>query len=515
MPDLLPPGPLAVLPSGRRWPLHGVAASRAIEHTALAGAPPHALMEFAGLSVARLAMAVAPMAGSVWVAAGPGNNGGDGLVAARWLRQWGRHVQVSQLTAPAALPADAGWALLQAQQAGVAIHQGLPGQPEQRAGDLAIDALLGLGARRPPQGALAEAIALLNAGAASVLAVDMPSGLHADTGALLGQQAVQATHTLSLLTLKLGLFTAQARDHAGRVWFDALGQTVTASHLPQAWLAGPPQRRQRRHDQHKGSFGDLLVVGGAVGMAGAALLAARAALAAGAGRVYLVRLDGAAAEADGLSPELMSRRLDQVLLPELLAQATVVCGCGGGQAVRQPLPALLHHAARLVLDADALNALAADPALRQALRARSRAGLATVLTPHPLEAARLLACGVAQVQADRLRAAQTLADDLGSTVLLKGSGTVVCHSGRPPCINPTGNARLGSAGSGDVLAGWIGGSWSATDQADGLEAAVGSAWLHGRAAEVDAAAQRAGLPLCASALIPAMVHAAALLSNLG
>lgn len=498
----------AVLPSLRRWPLHGVAASRAIEHAALASAPPHALMQGAGLAVARLAMAVAPMARRVWVAAGPGNNGGDGLVAARWLKQWGREVQVHLLGDAGGLPADAGMALQQAQQAGVAIHHSLSVQPALQAGDLVIDALLGLGASRAPQGPLADAIALLNTTAATVLAVDLPSGLDADTGALLGLQAVRACHTLSLLSLKPGLFTGHGRDHAGRVWFDALDQ-CTPSQAPQAWLAGPPLWRQRRHLQHKGSFGDILVVGGATGMAGAAVLAARAALAAGAGRVYLVRLDGVAHPADAVTPELMSRRLDQVLRPELLSQATVVCGCGGGQAMRQPLPALLHHAARLVLDADALNALAEDPSLTQALRARGRAGLPTVLTPHPLEAARLLACSAAQVQADRLRAAQALADDLRATVLLKGSGTVVSHPGRQPLINPTGNARLGSAGSGDVLAGWIGGSWSAADDVDGADAAASSAWLHGHAAELELAAQRTGLPLCASALIPAMVHAAA------
>jgi ADP-dependent NAD(P)H-hydrate dehydratase / NAD(P)H-hydrate epimerase len=473
-----------VLPSVRAWPLFDAAASRRIEQAALAATAPHALMARAGLGLARLALALAPQARRIWVAAGPGNNGGDGLVAARHLHLQGLVVAVNLLGDVNRLPADAADALARAQAAGVPITIGLDdaGGP---APDLAIDALLGLGSRRAPEGAIVDAVRRLNAGRAPVLAVDLPTGLCGDSGRRLGDEAVQAQHTLSLLTLKPGLFTALGRDHAGRIWFDGLGVDSRAEPAT-GTLAGPDTLRAllpgRSHAQHKGSFGDLLVLGGAPGMGGAALLAARAALAAGAGRVYLARLDGDAAP-DPQRPELMPRSLQAALAPALLGQATVVCGCGGGEAVRAILPAVLAGAARLVLDADALNAVAIEPALSAALRARAAAGQPTVLTPHPLEAARLLAQDTAAVQGDRLDAAQRLAQRSGCTVVLKGSGSVIATPGGRLWINPTGNARLGSAGTGDVLAGWLGGLWSQHAATDGLDAAIATVWLHGHAAE--------------------------------
>ncbi|OYU98741.1 MAG: NAD(P)H-hydrate epimerase, partial [Burkholderiales bacterium PBB5] len=275
MPTALPHSPpLPVLPSQQVWPLHGVAASRQIEAAALAGTAPHALMQRAGLMVARLTQALAPPQAGIWVAAGPGNNGGDGLVAARWLQAWGRTVTVSWLGQADHLPDDARDALAQAQAAGVAIAPGLPTTPHA---GWAIDALLGIGAARAPAGHIAAAIQQLNSSPAPVLAVDLPTGLCADSGRLLGDAAVRAAHTLSLLTLKPGLFTAQGRDHSGQVWLHTLGQHLDSA-PPSAWLSGPPREPARRHAQHKGSFGDVLVLAGDAGMGGAALLAARAAL---------------------------------------------------------------------------------------------------------------------------------------------------------------------------------------------------------------------------------------------
>jgi NAD(P)H-hydrate repair Nnr-like enzyme with NAD(P)H-hydrate dehydratase domain len=210
-----------------------------------------------------------------------------------------------------------------------------------------------------------------------------------------------------MLTLKPGLFTASGRDHTGVVWLDPLG-TQSATDAPQAWLSGESAVQARRHAQHKGSFGDVAVVGGGPGMSGAALLAARAAHAAGAGRVFVEMLDGGAATLDILRPELMFRSAWTHSAPAVLGASTVVCGCGGGDAVRTPLPRLLSLAKRLVLDADALNALANDAALVPLLRARAGRGLASVMTPHPLEAARLLGTTTAEVQGDRLHAAHEL-----------------------------------------------------------------------------------------------------------
>ncbi len=516
MPTTPLPALRAVLPSQADWPLFDAAASRQIEHAALATSAPQTLMAQAGLAVAKLALAMAPASRQVWIAAGPGNNGGDGLVAGRLLHQQGWSVRISLVGDPAQRPPNAAWALQTAQDAGVWIETDLAGLAAHTG--LAIDALLGLGHSRAPQGAIAQAVRLLNAGQAPVLAVDLPTGLCGDTGRRLGDEVVAAAHTLALLTLKPGLFTGHGRDQAGRVWLASLGvEGVNA--VPSALLQGPGLLDQwlpaRRHAQNKGSFGDVLVIAGAPGMGGAASLAARAALAAGAGRVYLARLDGNELP-DAMRPELMPRSLAQALQPALLAGATVVCGCGGGTAVAAILPAVLAHAGRLVLDADALNAVAAAPGLLQALRQRAAAGLPSVLTPHPLEAARLLGCSSAQVQADRLAAARALAELCQATLLLKGSGTVVTAPGGSPSINPTGNARLGSAGSGDVLAGWLGGLWSQTfaagaGDAQGIHAARAAAWLHGQAAE----AGDARLPLRAGDLIEAMVSALPAAGGLG
>ena len=494
MVDLACPAPEPVLPARARWPLHDVAATRRLETAALSAAPPHGLMALAGLSVARLTQAVAPPGAPIHVAAGPGNNGGDGLVAARHLKAWGRQVQVHWLGDEATAPADARDALTQAQAAGLVISRTATGLP---AGCWAIDALLGIGLRRAPEGAVADAIAQLRAGQVPCVAVDLPSGLSADTGQLLGERAVRATHTLSLLTLKPGLFTADGRDHAGRVWWHGLGVNA-AQESPIAELAAPPGIPPRCHSQHKGSFGDVLVLGGAPGMGGAALLAARAALTAGAGRVLVGHLDGRAPQLDAGRPECMPRRPEDLLHAEVLARATVVCGCGGGVEVATVLPAVLRHARRLVLDADGLNAVAADPALQAALQARATRGQATVITPHPLEAARLLGCGVAQVQADRLAQGMNLARRYHCTAVLKGSGTVVATEGELPSINPSGNARLATAGSGDVLAGWVAGSWRATAGAQAT--AVAAVWRHGTAAEHG----DVRLPLRAGDLIEAM-----------
>ena len=478
-----------VLPSMTEWPLFDAAHTRRIELREQAGLPAHTLMARAGDAFARLALAVAPHAQRVWVAAGPGNNGGDGLEAAALLRQSGREVVVTLLGEASTLPDDAREALARANAAGVrTVSQNADAAfiATLDAQDLAIDALLGVGATRPPHGAIAESIRKLNALACPVLAADLPSGLHARTGQPLGEDCVIATHTLSLLTLKPGLFTGAGRDHAGTVWFDALG-VDTGADDPEAWLsageAGRASFTARRHTQHKGSFGDVAVVGGAPGMAGAALLAARAAHAAGAGRVFVEMLGAGLPELnlDPQRPELMFRRGWTQSPAATLAQTTVVCGCGGADAVRASLPRLLSTAARLVLDADALNALAADPSLAALLLARARRQAGTVLTPHPLEAARLLGCTTAEVQADRLLAAGTLADRFRCVVVLKGSGSIVAALGETPRINATGNASLATAGTGDVLAGWLGGLWAQSGSVSAFSTAIQAVAEHGAA----------------------------------
>ena len=473
-----------VLPVDRELPLYGRASTRSIERAALASLPPHSLMERAGLAAARLALAVAPHASTIWIACGPGNNGGDGLVAARWLHQAGKVVRLTLLAQTDRLPGDAKQALDLARAAGLQIHRALPANDQGF--DLALDALLGIGVNRPVEGELGLAIDSLNRAHCPVMALDLPSGLNADTGQALGTHWVRAQHTLALLTLKPGLFTGSGRAAVGRLWFDALG--VEPERPADAHLLGTNASaawtRPRLHGQHKGSFGDVIVLGGAPGMTGAALLAARAAHAAGAGRVYLSLLDCESLPgADPARPELMSMHWQQAQTSAQLAARTVVCGCGGGQAVGQVLPGLLDLAPRLVLDADALNAIASDAPLQTQLSQRAKRGLTTVLTPHPLEAARLLACPTAQVQADRLAAAHALSQRFDCTVLLKGSGTVLAAPGRTPAINSSGSAALATAGTGDVLAGWLGGLWAQAPHTSGFEAAAAACHWHGRAAD--------------------------------
>jgi hydroxyethylthiazole kinase-like uncharacterized protein yjeF len=468
----------------QRQPLFNVAATRQIEQAAAAALPGHALMQRAGLAVARLALALAPHASRIWIACGPGNNGGDGLEAAMHLQRWGKAPHVSWLGDEGKAPPDALASLQRAREAGVAIVSDAPAHWE-----LAIDALLGIGGAREPQARMAEWIARMNAAPAPVLAVDLPSGLNADTGT---GMAVRASHTLSLLTLKPGLFTATGRDAAGEIWHDGLDVPIDAAAVaPTALLSSPAPPLRRLHASHKGSYGDVAVIGGGPGMGGAALLAGSAALHGGAGRVFVCLLDAAAMTVDCAQPELMLRAWNSL---DLAAMA-VACGCAGGDTIRSVLPAVLSTARALVLDADALNAIAADPQLQSQLTARAaRSGRATVITPHPLEAARLLGRGTADVQANRLAAANELARRFSCVAVLKGSGTVTAAPGELPVINFTGNARLATAGTGDVLAGMI-----AARLAQGIPAfAAAHEAVHAHGACADHWPD--GLPLTASEL---------------
>jgi len=428
-----------VLPADTAWPLFGSAGSRAVEQRALARRP--GLMEDAGLAVAKLALALYAAQGArgrIWIACGPGNNGGDGRVAARHLAALGLSVSTA----------------------------------DQAPGDttFVIDALFGLGLTRAIEGPWAERIARINAlagtGQAQVLAVDLPSGLDSDRGQPLGA-TVRAHHTLALLTLKPGLLTGAGRAYAGTLWLDTLDEAPAEP--PTATLIGRDALgpwRARDVLAHKGTQGDVQVAVGS--MPGASRLAARAALTAGAGRVF-------AETDDPLRPELLhwsGQRLD-----------TVVAGCGGGELIAMRLPTLLEQAPRLVLDADALNAIARDASLAARLQSRSQP---TLLTPHPLEAARLLASTVADVQADRLRAGLALAAAFRCTVVLKGSGSVIASPSRAPAINGSGGPALATAGSGDVLAGWAAGLWAQQPTLDAFDIACAAVHWHGLAGETRA-----------------------------
>jgi ADP-dependent NAD(P)H-hydrate dehydratase / NAD(P)H-hydrate epimerase len=525
-------------------PLHDAGGARAVERWALGREAQFTLMERAGLALARLVMALAPRAQRVQLWCGPGNNGGDGLVAARLLHQMGWPVQVQLVGAEAGAesapaPADAAAALERAQAAGLPLLAYSEHEANETSAvpgvDVCVDALLGLGASRAPAGDMLAALQCLNAfrrAGGVVVAVDLPSGLHSGTGQAVGDVAAMASHTLALLTLKPGLFTGAGREHAGEIWFDDLGINLRAAlqeepaARPVAWLSGPAAPpfsanaeargsnaasavRRKEHDTHKGARGDVLVLGGAPGMEGAAHLAGRAALAAGAGRVHVSLLDAAGllrseqGAWDPGRPELMHPAPGAVNHGSLLREAILVCGCGAGADITQVLTEVLSRSAWLVLDADALNALAARHALSSLLRARRQRGQRSIITPHPLEAARLLGCATAVVQANRLAAASTLANDLQCTVVLKGSGTVVAAPGEPLSINPNGNAALATAGTGDVLAGWLAGLWAQNPLGSIATLARQAVWQHGEAADEHLRAGHTG-PLLAADLISAL-----------
>lgn len=466
------------------WPLHGRDSIRALEALLqVKSATP--LMQQAGLATAQLALAMAPHAQHIWVAAGPGNNGGDGLEAAWHLHQWGKSVHVSMTTPADALPSDAQAAWLRAHAAGIPMTHELPSEGLKSLGpqDLVIDALLGIGATRQLQGDMIPWLQAINQSQAAVLAIDVPTGLDADSGQFLGQsqdaQGVRADHTLTFIAAKPGLFMGHGRDVCGQIWLANLGWIPGAGDsAPAAWLNPRTRPQEKSHASHKGSHGDLAVIGGeadrhGMGMTGAAVLAATAALHAGAGRVMLSLLSGQASHT--AAPDLMQRNWQSLDLERL----HVVCGCGGGESVKTVLSAVLSRSMQLVLDADGLNAASQDPDLQALLRQRAPAH-PTVITPHPLEAARLLNTSTTVVQSDRLKAAQNLVDLFQCTVVLKGSGTVIATPGQTPRINPTGNGRLATGGTGDVLAGLIG-----ARMAQGLtpfEAACTAVAQHGQVA---------------------------------
>lgn len=459
---------------GTAQPLFGIASTRQVEEGARTSLPAHTLMQRAGLAVAKLALAIAPHARRIWIVCGPGNNGGDGLEAAMHLRNWGKVPIVTWLGKPGLAPMDASASYDRAVLAGVTFNQEAPADIQ-----LCIDALLGIGAsKHEPHGEMADCISVINDSGVPILAVDVPTGLDADTGTT-SQLHVKASHTLSLLTLKPGLFTAHGRDACGSIWLDDLQvvQDELQGIQPSAMLLGQPAPTFRAHASHKGTFGDVAVLGGAPGMTGAALLAARAALHAGAGRVFVALLNGGSLSVDIRQPELMFRPIDTLDFDAM----TVVCGCGGGAAVGPFINQVLCSSARVVIDADAINLISRDADLQAQLSSRASRAAETVLTPHPLEAARLLGCTAAQVQQDRIAAATRLAWRFACTVVLKGSGTVISAPNQTPAINPTGNARLATAGTGDVLAGMVGAKLARGMPA--FQAACEVAYQHGQIAD--------------------------------
>ncbi|WP_317204075.1 NAD(P)H-hydrate dehydratase [Janthinobacterium sp.] len=485
--------------------LYSVAEIRAIEESAATQLPRGALMQRAGQAGANAALDLLPLTPShckVLVLAGPGNNGGDALETAAHLAHAGMQVSVWLVADAGAPSAERQHALQRARGSAARFVEADAAAIAAEDWNLIIDGLFGIGLRRPLEGALRAAVEQINALERRVLALDLPSGLDADTGAVVGPDgvAVRASHTITFIGDKPGLHTCDGQDYAGTVLVSRL--ELDASHFPPAAAHLNEVRyfsrhlRARRQNSHKGSYGSVAVIGGGHGMTGAPILAARSALHAGAGRVYIVFPDEAPAYDSG-QPELMCRLASDFDLDS----AVLVAGPGLGSThrARDLLQRAIDSASALVLDADALNLMAAEPELQTALALRARGA---VLTPHPLEAARLLGVDIAEVQADRLAAARQLAAQMRVTVVLKGSGTVIAGADGAVVVNATGNPALATAGTGDVLAGLCG-SLLAQGWPE-WEAALAAVWLHGMAADVLVADGVGPIGLTAGELLPAI-----------
>jgi len=486
-------------------PLYCVAQIRATEQSAARQLPPGTLMQRAGQAgadAARVLLSGTGVDSRVLLLAGPGNNGGDALETAAHLAHAGMRVSV-WLAPGATAPSEERRHALERARASAAGFI----EPEAAAigaghWDLVIDGLFGIGLQRPLSGAAREAVDAVNRLECPVLALDVPSGLDADSGAVVGPDgvAVRASHTITFIGDKPGLHTCDGQDHAGAVQVATLA--IEAAHFPAARIHLNEVRhfsrhlRARRQNTHKGSYGNVAVVGGAHGMTGAPILAARTALFCGAGRVYIAFPDEAPAYDSG-QPELMCRLAGDI---DFNSAALVVGpGLGTSQRAQDLLGRAIDSDSALLIDADALNLLAAQPELRSAL---ARRGKISVLTPHPLEAARLLGLTIGEVQADRLGAARRLAAELGATVVLKGSGTVIAAADGQAVINTTGNPALATAGTGDVLSGLCG-SLLAQGWPE-WEAALAAVWLHGTAADALVAEGGGPIGLTAGELPPAI-----------
>lgn len=497
--------------------LHLTGTIRRIEAAWIAVLPAGTLMRRAAGAVAASAERLArtlPRATPVVALVGPGNNGGDALLALMMLHERGFAVRALFASGERPGAADARGVHDRWLASGGRIDS-LDGlQSMLAAAPLVIDGLFGIGLARPLEGAIAQAVGRLSASDVTVLAVDTPSGIDADTGAIVGGSgaaAVHAARTVTMIGDKAGLHTGAATEHVGTLEVADLGIDSMPDASPLAADGSLFTRDDaaalvpaRPANAHKGSFGSVLVVGGATGMNGAALLAARASQACGAGRTSIASPD--ATVFDPGQPQLMTRAIDAPL--DGVDAICIGCGLGQSEAARIALARALAAPASLVVDADALNLIAGDAALARALQARAqrREGAPdAVITPHPLEAARLLERSADEVQADRIGAALELAARFACTVALKGAGTVIASPQRVWTIVDEGTPALATAGTGDVLAGAI-----ASLRAQGLAAANAAAlgvWLHGHAARCWQERHRTGAGLSAARLPEMMTEA--------
>lgn len=455
---------------------------RAIEERCIPG---YTLMCRAGEAVFSLLCERWPTARSVGIVCGSGNNGGDGYVIAGLARKAGLQVFVLALSDPEQLKGDALTAYRDARDADVNVQEF--DEQSLASADVLVDAVFGTGLDREikADSHWHHAIAAMNKHSAPVIAVDIPSGLHADSGAILGI-AVEADVSVSFIGLKQGMFSGEGPACCGEILFDDLavpGDLYDDISAPACLYRGddlPLLLPKRSRSAHKGNNGHVLIIGGDHGMAGAARLAAEAAARCGAGLISIATRPAAADMQAAQRPELMFRGVDSVAdLDPLLERASVIAigpGLGTSRWGQSLLAAVLDRDLPLVIDADALNLLAQQPQQRRRW----------ILTPHPGEAARLLASDTRTIQQNRFAAVQALVQRYGGVSILKGAGSLIASQNVPVNVCPAGNPGMASGGMGDVLTGVIAGLL-----AQGLndyDAARTGVYIHARAADLAAAA---------------------------
>ncbi|MBL8513694.1 MAG: NAD(P)H-hydrate dehydratase [Betaproteobacteria bacterium] len=465
-------------------PLFSSQEIRAIEEAFAKSHPRVSLMQRAGAKVASKATEIAgrKKGANILVLAGPGNNGGDAWVAAELLRKAGQRVTV--------VPFGSAHSAVDAAKAARGAFLKAKGPvfekiPDPIDADVIIDGLFGIGLARAPDGASAHAIEAVNASGVPILAIDIPSGLNADTGRALGA-VVHAHTTMTFVGAKPGLFTGMARDACGHVEIESLGVAAPLS-------IGALLKREhvsalipsRHHDTHKGSYGNAAIIGGAEGMVGAAILAARAALMMGPGKVYAGIAARDVPTYDAINPEIMMRRAEELVEDSAMTAIAIGMGMGTDKTAPRLMTAALSRDIPMVFDADALNLFASNPSIGAAFKAKTAGiqpqSLSFIITPHPGEAARLLGVRNAEVEADRVGAALRIAENYNAIVVLKGSGSIIATPGGHYAINPTGNPGMASGGMGDALAGMM-----VAFLAQGLpaiDAATLAVYLHGAAAD--------------------------------
>ncbi len=476
--------------------LYSVAQIREIEAAYFKAHPKSSLMQRAGEAVAALAIdliAKHKLKKSVLVIAGTGNNGGDAWVAARVLQIQKIKVHVLQVGVQKNIEA----ASKKAHEAYIAAKGiiALNTAPALEFG-LIIDGIFGIGLSKAPTGDFRDAIRFSNQKrekfGTKILAIDIPSGLSADTGIAFAD-TINADATITFLGAKLGLYTADGTDHCGKIYINSLdvdsnesnGSLLNEHDMAELIV-------QRRNNSHKGTYGNVGIIGGAAGMVGAAVLAARAALHMGPGKVYAGLIAGDTMTFDAINPEIMIRRAADVAEDKNITAFAIGMGAGEGKPVKALLAEILATNKPVLIDADALafvNIENTNPSIDKANEAKMaenvRPALSLknniILTPHPGEAARLLKITTAEVQADRVQAALNIAKRASAIVVLKGAGTVIATPEGDYFINTTGNPGMASGGMGDALSGMI-----AAFLAQGLtplNAAKLGVYLHGAAAD--------------------------------